>query len=90
MDPSKRTANDPAWVDVMPKSLADSKFKVVYDKTQPSVRSLDKPYIKDINFETFIDGFLVSPNIDIVDVTTHDFKFRFSDHNPSTLTFRLK
>ena len=90
MDDAKRTEDDPAWVDVMPQSLHDSKFKVVYDKTQPSVRSLDKPYIKDINFETYIDGFLVSPNIDVVDVTTHDFQYRFSDHNPSTLTFRLK
>ncbi|MFB6364179.1 hypothetical protein ACFCP7_08960 [Paenibacillus elgii] len=57
--------------------------------TPPSVRTLDTAYRPWINFLAVIDGFLVSPNVEIVDVTGHDLNFEHSDHNPVTGRFVL-
>ncbi len=80
----------PIWVNLLPEELYQDKFRLVYDKTVNTVRSEEKPYIKGENFETVIDGFLVSPNIETVDVKTVDYEFEYTDHNPVKATFRLK
>ncbi len=80
----------PLWVNILPSEIYQSKFNLVYDTKVNTVRSLNAPYIKGENFETVIDGFLISPNIDTVDVKTLDFGFEFTDHNPVKATFRLK
>jgi hypothetical protein len=36
-----------------------------------------------------IDGFLVSPNVTVLEVRTADLGFRFSDHQPVTVRLRL-
>jgi len=62
------------------------------DPSSPSCRSLDKPY--DGNRENFqfyiIDGFILSPNVELISVKTQDLDFKNSDHNPVKLTFSLK
>ena len=80
----------PEWVSLLPDELYQDKFRLVYDKTVNTVRSEDTPYKKGVNFETVIDGFLVSPNIETVDVKTMDYGFEYTDHNPVRATFRLK
>ncbi|KFZ26228.1 MAG: Endonuclease/Exonuclease/phosphatase family protein [Candidatus Izimaplasma bacterium HR2] len=80
----------PEWVNLLPEELYQDKFRLVYDKTVNTVRSEDTPYIKGKNFETVIDGFLVSPNVETVDVKTVDYEFEYTDHNPVKATFRLK
>lgn len=79
----------PSWVNTLPPEIYQSKFRLVYDETVNTVRSLNSPYVKGKNFETVIDGFLVSPNIEIVDVKTIDCGFKFTDHNPVKATFRV-
>ena len=37
-----------------------------------------------------IDGFILSPNVELTGVQTQDDGFRFSDHNPVLLNIRLK
>ena len=37
-----------------------------------------------------IDGFILSPNVELTSVQTQDDGFRFSDHNPVLLNIRLK
>jgi exonuclease III len=37
-----------------------------------------------------IDGFIVSPNVEVLSVQTIDLDFKNSDHNPVKLTFALK
>ena len=37
-----------------------------------------------------IDGFILSPNVELTSVQTQDDGFRFSDHNPVLLSIRLK
>ena len=80
----------PDWVSMLPKALFDSSYRIIYDKEVNTVRSDNIPYEKGKNFETIIDGFLVSPNIEVVKVKTKDCGFRYTDHNPVTMTFKMK
>ena len=45
-----------------------------------------------MNFETVIDGFLYSDNIEVIaeETVVADSDYAFSDHNPVKLTFRLR
>ncbi|MBN2604249.1 MAG: endonuclease/exonuclease/phosphatase family protein, partial [Bacilli bacterium] len=54
-----------------------------------TVRSDDAPYVEGVNFETIIDGFLLSPNITVDAVFGNDLAFENSDHNPVTIIFTL-
>ncbi len=80
----------PDWVSILPDEIYDSEFRVIFDNKVNSVRSEDTPYVVGQNFETIIDGFIVSPNITVSKIETHDFGFEHTDHNPVTLSFRLK
>lgn len=90
LDKKAYTNDMPKWVSVLPNVVYDSEFRVVFDKTINTVRSQEQPYKKGENFETIIDGFLISPNISVSNITTHDFGYRYTDHNPVTMTFKLK
>jgi endonuclease/exonuclease/phosphatase family metal-dependent hydrolase len=66
-------------------------FRTAADITSPSARLLDKPYdgVREDRQFYVIDGFLVSPNVQVDSVKTIDLDFRNSDHNPVILTFTL-
>ena len=89
LDSTRYKEDMPEWVSTLPEELLKSKFNVVFDPETNTVRSDDRPYTKGINFETIIDGFIVSPNVKNVKVKTHDLGFENTDHNPVTLTFTL-
>lgn len=55
-----------------------------------TVRDLDAPYQPGVTFETIIDGFLVSPNLQIIEVEGHNLGFENSDHNPVTIHLKFK
>lgn len=76
-----------SWIAVIPDSIEATGFKLVYDETVNTVRSLITPYEPGVSFETIIDGFLVSPNVKIISVTGHDLGFENSDHQPVTGVF---
>ncbi len=59
-------------------------WRFVYDLSHPTCRSLDRPLESDDeNFQYyFIDGFILSPNVELVSVETLDEGFIYSDHNP--------
>ena len=59
------------------------------DERVPTYRLLNAPYEEGITQVGIIDGFLVSPNIDIISVKTLDLGFKASDHQPVTMTFSL-
>lgn len=79
----------PDWLQILPDDFLPE-FKWAFDENVPSNRSLDAPYDPNRSFLVTIDGFLVSPNIEIVGVYGHDLGFKFSDHNPVTLRIRLE
>jgi len=73
-------------------SLFGEGWILAADPSSPSCRSLDKPYSGNReNFQFYmIDGFILSPNVELVSVKTRDLDFKNSDHNPVKLTFILK
>jgi endonuclease/exonuclease/phosphatase family metal-dependent hydrolase len=73
-------------------SLFGEGWILVADPSAPSCRSLDKPYSGNReNFQFYIiDGFILSPNVELIAVQTQDLDFQNSDHNPVKLTFSLR
>lgn len=68
-------------------------FMLMMDEDSATCRSLDQAYAdadKD-HFQFYqIDGFIVSDNVRVEDVTTMDeMDFRYSDHNPVVMAFTL-
>jgi len=60
-----------------------------YDPSKPTNRYLDRPFDK--NCRTIIlDFFLLSPNVQVADISTVNLNFKHSDHNPVKLSFALK
>lgn len=60
------------------------------DENIPTYRLLNSEYVEGETQVGIIDGFLVSPNIEIKNIETLDLKFKNSDHNPVIATFQLK
>ncbi|MCP4138522.1 MAG: hypothetical protein GY754_46620 [bacterium] len=78
------------WVQSIKKDWTPENWTWVYDKSIASCRTLEKPYVKGENFRTIIDGFLISPNVELKNVHAVDLEFVNSDHNPVIATFVLK
>lgn len=70
----------------------ESGWKLLSDLTLPTSRVNNQPYDeKSYNTQHYIiDGFLVSPNIEVNYVKTYDKKFKYSDHNPVEIEVILK
>ena len=68
-------------------------FGWAYDLKVPSCRLLNQPYDpadKENTQYYCIDGFLVSPNVEVDKVEALDLGFEYSDHNPVLMTVTLK
>ena len=67
-------------------------FRYVCDLSVPTCRLLNQPYTPSDAAGTqyyVIDGFIVSPNVDVASVETLDYGFENSDHNPVRISVRL-
>ena len=64
-------------------------WKWVYDIKTPTNRKLSTLYKKGESFTTLIDYYLVSPNVEVIEVETIDLDFAFSDHQPISLKIKL-
>jgi endonuclease/exonuclease/phosphatase family metal-dependent hydrolase len=80
----------PGWYVTLPEDFMPSGFAWAVDKTVPTIRSNSTAYKEGENFVAIIDGFLVSPNVEIQKVTGHNLAFQNSDHNPLSAVFVLK
>jgi endonuclease/exonuclease/phosphatase family metal-dependent hydrolase len=80
----------PFWVQSLPEEFTPKGFLWGNDVTNPTVRNNAFPYEKGKNFVSIIDGFLVSPNVEIAEIKGHDLGFKHSDHNPVTGVFVLE
>ena len=65
-------------------------WKWGYDAQIPTNRKTRSTYVKGETFETLIDFFLVSPNVEIIGVQGYDLGFDFSDHQPVKMTIKLE
>jgi len=73
-------------------ALLSAGWQYAADTQTPSCRLLNEPYSGDPQKTQLyvIDGFILSPNIELISVNTFDLGFKYSDHNPVKLEVRLK
>ena len=73
-------------------SLLAPGWQYAADTRIPSCRLLNEPYSGNPeNTQLYvIDGFILSPNIEIVETTGYDLGFKYSDHNPVKINVMLK
>ena len=77
---------------VLDDSLLPEGWRFAYDTTAPSCRLLNQPYDpSDLENTQYyvIDGFILSPNVELETVSTLDLAFENSDHNPVALCVKL-
>ncbi len=87
------SCEDATWAKPIPDALIPEGFRIVApfdaEAKVASCRNADRPYGPE-SFLITIDGFIVSDHVQVVDATVMDTGFRWSDHNPVLLTFRLQ
>ena len=72
------------------KDLLPDGWQVIYDKSVESVRFANEPYIKGRTLTATVDFFLISPNVEALEIKCHTLEFKYSDHNLVQARFRLK
>ncbi len=78
---------------VLENELLDEGWRFAYDTAVPTCRLLNQPYDPSDTAHTqyyVIDGFILSPNVELKSVATLDCGFENSDHNPVELVAVLK
>ncbi len=78
------------WLQKLPEGWKPAGWQWAYKTDIPTSRTLEKPYKKGENFTTVIDGFLISPNLQIEEVQGFDLEFRNSDHNPVSVKVKIQ
>ena len=84
---------DDYWVPgVLDSSFLPEGWEFTYDNSAPTCRLLNQPYNRDdpATQHYVIDGFILSPNVQLNKVENIDLKFENSDHNPVMLNVTLK
>ncbi len=76
------------WLFPFPADVLPEGWRIAADANVPSVRTNHQPYVAGDNYVTSIDGFIVSPNVDIRNVAGVDLGFEHSDHQPVHLRVR--
>lgn len=76
---------------VLEGSILPEGWQFAYDLETPSCRLLNQPYNPDSPETQFyvIDGFILSPNVELKSVETIDAQFTYTDHNPVRLEVTL-
>jgi endonuclease/exonuclease/phosphatase family metal-dependent hydrolase len=76
------------WIHDLPRDWVPEDWTIAVDPARPTVRTLYKPYVPGENFTSIIDGFIVSPNVEVVEVETRETGFVHSNHAPVIARFR--
>jgi len=74
----------------IPVDLLPADWTWAFDSKTPTNRNVEIPYKKGVTKTTIIDFYVVSPNIDVLEVKTHATNFEFSDHQPVMLKVVLR
>jgi len=99
LDKSAYLMREQAWhAGILDEAMLPALWRFAADGTVPSCRSNDAAYESALYDENvrknwqyyFIDGFILSPNVELQSVSTFDESFVYSDHNPVELTVYLK
>lgn len=76
-----------SWLNDLPDDILPDGWGIAIDEKVPTFRSLEEPYKKGVNYTSIIDGFVYSPNVEVMSVRTIDHDFDMSDHHPVEATF---
>lgn len=81
------------WAQPIPDELLERFCSTVvkpFDEADPvpSCRNADGPYHEG-QYVLTVDGFIVTPNVKVIKAEVVDTQFKYSDHNPVTMTFSL-
>lgn len=82
----------PSWVSVLSQKMLPKDFimvKATNRENVATVRSTDMKYNPKVNYQTVGDGFIVSKNVSAKAVNVNT-DYRYADHNPVKLSFKLK
>jgi len=77
-----------SWIHDFDPAVLPEGWRVVADGAAPSVRTNERAYRPGENSTPVIDGFIVSPGVDVVSVAGVEMGFRHSDHQPVRARFR--
>lgn len=77
------------WLADFPVERLPSRWQIAADPTVPTVRTVHKRFEPSDNYVCVIDGFILSPNVEVLTVKNVDVRFRHTDHQPVTLQVRL-
>ena len=80
--PWTTTEENLSWLKSLPEGWTPEGWTWARDVSVPSVRTNDQPYREGQNHRTVIDGFLLSPNVELREVRGLDLGFAHSDHQP--------
>lgn len=88
------TGSEYTWAQPIPDSVFENKnLRMVdsYDPDNPvpSCRNADGPYNAN-QYQVTVDGFMVTSNVEVVSCSVVDTQFKYSDHNPVSMTFILR
>lgn len=75
---------------IIAKDFMPEGWTFAYDMSHPTNRNLVKAYIAGETTTDLIDYYLLSPNVEMLNVQTIDMQFAYSDHQPVKLEVRLK
>jgi len=70
------------WVRDLPAGASPPGWRWGVDASAPTVRTAHQPYEEGDNYTLIVDGFLLSPNVEVRAVETLSLGFAHSDHNP--------
>jgi endonuclease/exonuclease/phosphatase family metal-dependent hydrolase len=73
----------------IPMDFLPTGWQWAFDPSQPTNRDVNEPYVHGKAKTTIIDFFVLSPNIELIDVKTLVDGFAFSDHQPVYMKIRL-
>ncbi len=88
--PSDAKKSDRFEVFDFPQAVLPKGWLLAADSTVPSLRAINAPYVKGETYTSIVDGFVVSPNVRVDAVKTHDLQFEHTDHHPVSARFSMR
>lgn len=74
----------------VPMDFPAKEWQWITDGSKRTNRKVDTPYLEGETYTTTFDYFLLSPNIETLEIECLDRKFEFSDHHPVKIKIQLK
>lgn len=83
--------DDTYWTPgVLSEDILPEGWSFAYDVDVPSCRLDNAPYDPETSQHYVIDGFIVSPNVEVSSIETLDTGFEYSDHSPVIMDITFK